>query len=84
MLRWLIVLNVVSFALYGLDKWKAVNGMWRIRERTLLIAAVAFGAFGAFLAMQLFRHKTRTPVFCYGVPVMMAVQAVILFFVLRA
>ena len=55
----LIVVNLVSFALYGLDKLKAKKGLWRIRESTLLLIAAFGGSLGALLGMEVFRHKTK-------------------------
>ena len=55
----LIVVNLVSFALYGLDKLKAKKGLWRIRESTLLLVAALGGSLGALLGMEVFRHKTK-------------------------
>lgn len=52
-------MSAVSFFLYGIDKWKARRGAWRIPERTLLLWGFLGGAAGALLAMQTFRHKTR-------------------------
>ena len=64
----LILLNLTSFALFGLDKWKAVHGCWRISEKTLLLAALAGGFTGALTGMYFFHHKTRHKKFVYGVP----------------
>ena len=55
----LIAVNLVSFALYGLDKVKAKRGLWRIRESTLLLVAALGGSLGALMGMELFRHKTK-------------------------
>lgn len=66
--------NLVAFFLYGLDKWKAVRGLWRISERTLLLLALAGGSAGAFLAMRIFRHKTRHVLFQFGVPLIFLLQ----------
>ncbi|MGT2934769.1 DUF1294 domain-containing protein [Streptococcus castoreus] len=54
----LMVWNCVVFGLYALDKYKAVRGQWRISEKTLLIASLICGGFGAFLAGKLCHHKT--------------------------
>lgn len=51
--------NVVAFALFGLDKWRASRGGRRVPERTLLGWTFACGCVGAFLGAQLFRHKTK-------------------------
>lgn len=63
--------------MYGLDKWKAKSGAWRIPERTLLLTALAGGSVGALAGMLLFHHKTRKPKFMIGVPVMFAAHCVI-------
>jgi uncharacterized membrane protein YsdA (DUF1294 family) len=53
------VLSVITFFMYGVDKFKAQRGKWRISEKALLISSFIGGAVGGFLAMQLFRHKTK-------------------------
>ena len=58
LLYYLIVINVVSFLVYGIDKWKAKQGSWRISEATLLILAVIGGSIGAMLGMKVWHHKT--------------------------
>ena len=59
LLGMLIGLNLLSFALYGIDKAKAKRGAWRIPEKTLLLAAFLGGSLGALLGMEVFRHKTK-------------------------
>lgn len=66
-----IAINLLTFLLYGLDKYKAIRREWRIPERALLLMAFLGGAFGALSAMRIFRHKTRKgrfrlmiPLFC--------------------
>ena len=54
----LIVLNIVTFLVYGIDKWKAKQGSWRISEATLLILAVIGGSICALLGMKVWHHKT--------------------------
>jgi len=55
---YLAVLSFVTFCMYGADKRKAKKGKWRTPEKVLLLASFLGGAYGGFLAMQLFRHKT--------------------------
>ncbi len=71
----LVLYNIGTFALYGVDKRRAQRAEWRIKERTLLLAAAAFGAPGALLGMLLFRHKTRHTKFRILVPLFLALQA---------
>jgi len=71
----LLILNVVVFLLYGLDKQKARKNAWRIPEATLLTTAALFGGLGALLGMQVLRHKTRHVRFQILVPLFLLVQA---------
>ena len=75
---WLVVINLVTLALYGLDKKLAKSDQWRISERTLLLAAFAGGGAGALAGMELFRHKTRKPAFRILVPVSIGLWVIIL------
>ena len=70
----LIAVNLVSFALYGLDKLKAKKGLWRIKESTLLLVAALGGSAGALLGMKVFRHKTRHWKFKVLVPVFLVLH----------
>jgi len=75
----LIIVNIVTFFVYGIDKWKAKNGEWRIPEATLLGMAVVGGGLGAWLGMKLWRHKTLKKKFRIGVPLILIVQMTVLF-----
>lgn len=80
-IKYLLAINVLAFAVYGVDKWKARQGRWRVPEATLLGLAALGGSAGAWVAMQLFRHKTKKNKFRYGVPIMFVLQlAAVLFF----
>lgn len=52
-------MSFLAFILYGVDKFKAKRGLWRIPERVLLGFALLGGAVGALVGMNLFRHKTK-------------------------
>lgn len=64
----LLFMNILSFSLFGLDKWKAIHHHWRISERNLLLSALTGGFIGAFLAMHIFHHKTKHRKFTWGIP----------------
>ena len=91
-LIYLAVTNVVTFFIYGVDKWrstsgrllptgrkKAKQGSWRISETTLLILAVIGGSIGALLGMQVWHHKTMHKKFKYGLPLILLAQIVLIF-----
>jgi uncharacterized membrane protein YsdA (DUF1294 family) len=83
-LIYLVVINVVTFFMYGVDKWKAKKSKWRIREAALLGLAVLGGSIGAWLGMKVWHHKTQHKKFKYGVPAIIIVQlALIGYFLYR-
>ncbi len=67
---YMLFMNILTFVLYGADKKKAVSRQWRIPEVVLLGMSLLGGCVGAFLAMQIFHHKTRHARFAMGVPIM--------------
>lgn len=71
------VINLFTFAIYGIDKWKAKHNKWRIREATLLGLAVIGGSIGAFAGMYVFRHKTKHRYFVVGIPVIFIIQVIV-------
>ena len=78
-----LLLNAVSFLLFGLDKWKAKHGRWRIPESTLLLSAALGGSTGAFLGMKMFHHKTRKAKFYLGVPALWIIQVILLWYLMH-
>ena len=65
---WLAI-NLITFILYGVDKRRARKGQWRIPEKTLLLGTWLLGGVGAWLAMRMFRHKTKHIAFAVSAPV---------------
>ena len=78
LLYYLIVINIVTFLVYGIDKLKAKQGSWRISEATLLILAVIGGSIGALLGMKIWRHKTMHKKFKYGLPLILIIQIILI------
>ena len=66
---YLVVINLITFLSYGVDKYKAKKQKWRISEQVLIGLAAIGGFVGAFAGMQAFRHKTKHMNFVIGVPV---------------
>ena len=79
---YLIVINFLSFVLFGLDKWFAKKKKNRIRNSTLIGLSVLGGSIGSLFGMYLFRHKTQTWYYVYGIPVIFIIQ-IIIFYYLR-
>ena len=69
-----LMLNVIAFSLFGLDKQRARRGLWRIRESVLLAVTWLMGGLGAWLGMRVFRHKTQKRVFVISAGVATVLQ----------
>ena len=78
-----VIINFVSFAAFAVDKINACEGRSRIRIITLLGIAFAGGSIGAIRGMYIFRHKTRVDYFTVGVPLIMIMQAVVIFYLMN-
>jgi uncharacterized membrane protein YsdA (DUF1294 family) len=76
---YLVLINVVTFLLYGIDKDRARKDQWRIPESRLILFAALGGSIGAFLGMQVWHHKTKHAKFTIGVPVIFLLQCLLLF-----
>ena len=72
--------NLLGLILMGIDKYKAKKRTFRIPEATLFTVAIFGGSLGTTLGMFLFRHKTRHWYFLYGMPLIMMIQAAIIYF----
>lgn len=75
---YLIGVNLIAFALMGIDKAKAKKKKWRIPEKTLFFFAAIGGSVGAIAGMQVFKHKTQHNKFVYGMPALLAFQLMML------
>lgn len=73
-LGYFALINVVTFFLYGIDKYKAKHDRWRVKEATLLWMAAAGGSIGAWLGIRLWHHKTLHNKFRYGIPLILLAQ----------
>lgn len=74
------IVNLITFCVFAIDKQKAVNHKFRIREATLLGLTAIGGSIGGLLAMKLFRHKTRKKKFTVGIPLLLIIQIAIVLF----
>ena len=78
LLYYFVCVNVLTFFVYGIDKWQARQGKWRISEATLLLFAVIGGSIGAWLGMRVWRHKTMHKKFKYGIPAILMINIIII------
>lgn len=71
---YLIILNIITFILFGIDKKRAIKDEWRIPEATLMGFAALGGSVGAFAGMEVFRHKTKHKKFKLGIPALIVIH----------
>ena len=79
---YLLAVNIATFLLYGIDKYKAKKGKWRISEATLLTMAAIGGSIGAWAGMRLWHHKTMHKKFKYGIPLIITFQVALAVYLL--
>lgn len=80
---YLLIINAAGFLLMLVDKFKARRGLWRIPEATLMGVAALGGSIGSLAGMYLVRHKTQHPKFTVGIPVILVIQIILAFWLLR-
>lgn len=80
-LYYLLVINVVTFGLFALDKKRARKGEWRIPEATLLFFSLIGGSIGGMLAMKIVKHKTKKIKFMIGMPLLLLVNILAIYFI---
>ena len=81
-LGYFLAVNITSFLLYGIDKFKARKNLWRISEATLLTMAAIGGSIGAWAGMRLWHHKTMHKKFKYGIPIIIIMQVALAVYLL--
>jgi uncharacterized membrane protein YsdA (DUF1294 family) len=75
----IVIINIVTFIIYGIDKYKAKKGKWRIPENSLIGLAIIGGSIGAYLGMRVWHHKTMHLKFKYGIPLIIIIQLIIVY-----
>ena len=75
---YLVITNVVTFFMFGINKVKAKKSKWRIREAALLGLAVLGGSIGAWSGMKVWHHKTLHKKFRFGIPAIIIIQLLII------
>lgn len=82
-LAYLGIINFITFAAFAIDKFAAIEHRSRIRIVTLLGLSFLGGSFGGLLAMYLLRHKTKKDYFTIGIPLIIVMQIIVLFYIMN-
>ena len=80
---YLIIINILAVVFTVSDKLRAIKHKRRISEFTLMTLAVLGGSVAMIITMLIIRHKTRHLKFMLGIPIIILIQLVIVFFVWR-
>lgn len=75
---YLIVINLIGFAIMFIDKYKAKRGKWRIPENTIFVITAIGGGIGTIAGMYKFRHKTQKPKFVIGLPFLLILDILLI------
>ena len=75
---YLIVINIIGYAIMFIDKHKAQKGSWRIPEKTIFIITAIGGGIGTIAGMYQFRHKTKKGIFKYGLPLLLILDIAVI------
>ncbi|WP_262428663.1 DUF1294 domain-containing protein [Paratissierella segnis] len=77
LLNYLVLVNLITFAAFGVDKYKAKWNKWRIPESNLIFLSIIGGSAGGILSMLIFKHKTHKMKFKIGMPIILLLQILI-------
>ena len=75
---YLIIINILSFSLMGIDKYKAITNKWRISEYTLFGLSLLGGSLGTLLGMFTFHHKTKKNSFRILIPIFLIINIIMI------
>ena len=83
MKAYLIIINILSFVLYGIDKLKAVKKKERISEKTLILIGILGGSIGSLIGMNIFRHKTKKLKFIISLPLILIIHIIVVIYLFQ-
>ena len=75
---YLVIINIITFIVFGLDKYYAIKNKFRVSEATLFCLCIIGGSFLGYIGMKVFRHKTKKTYFRIGVPLIMILEAILI------
>lgn len=80
---YLILINIVTFILFAIDKKRAKKNQWRIPESQLLFFSLLGGSIGGIIAMKIVKHKTKKPKFTIGMPLLLLINIFIVYYLIK-
>ena len=83
LLYYFLFINIFTFILFGIDKYRAIKNMYRIKESTLISLSLIGGAFGGLFGMKVFRHKTLKNKFRFTIPLLAFIELLLIIYILN-
>lgn len=80
---YLILINVISFLCFLIDKRRAKKGHYRISESFLFTISLMGGGLGSLLGMKVFHHKTKKNKFRFGIPLIFILNIGLIYFIIK-
>ena len=76
------IINLFAIFLMKYDKVKAINNQFRVSEKTLFLIALILGGIGIYIGMYLFRHKTKHVKFTIGIPLIIILNILTIYYLI--
>ena len=80
--QWIVFVSIFACITMGYDKRQAKRKNRRVPEKNLWLLAILGGGMGAYLGMQLFRHKTLHTSFRVGFLMLALLDGALLLYLL--
>lgn len=76
-----LIINVVAYFSYGIDKRRAIKNRYRISEAYLLSLSLLGGFVGSSLGMKHFHHKTKKVYFKLVIILSILIYSVLFYYI---
>lgn len=81
LIGYIIIINIISFFIMLYDKKQAIYNNFRISEKTIFIISLLLGGIGTYVGMYVFRHKTKHLKFTIGIPIVIILNIISVFYI---
>ncbi len=81
LIGYIIIINIISFFIMLYDKRQAIYHNFRISEKTIFIVSLLLGGIGTYVGMYVFRHKTKHLKFTIGIPIVIILNIISVFYI---
>ena len=81
LIGYIIIINIISFFFILYDKKQAIYHNFRISEKTIFIVSLLLGGIGTYVGMYVFRHKTKHLKFTIGIPIVIILNIISVFYI---